>query len=212
MKDLIIVGAGSAAREIYWHAKQSFGYGTEFEIKGFLDGDVKVSNEEYLKLPMKILGSVLDYKIEENDVFACAIGTPAVRKKLIDIMLEKGAEFIKLIHRTCIIQGAVDLGKGVVLCPFTFVNDHAKVGDYVMMNSMSGLGHDVELGSYSCLMGHVELCGYVKVGEAVYFGSGSKVLPHGKVGDKAYVGAGSIVLKKVKAGDKVFGNPAVSIL
>jgi acetyltransferase-like isoleucine patch superfamily enzyme len=60
-------------------------------------------------------------------------------------------------------------------------------------------------------MGHVDLCGFVQCGKDTFFGSGSRVLPHGKVGDGAFVGAGSVVLKKVKAGDKVFGVPAVSI-
>lgn len=212
MKNLIIIGTGAFARELYWHSLKSIGYGIDFKMKGFIDGDLKVSEEEYSKLPLDVLGDIYTYEIQKDDVFTCAIGIPAVRKKIIENMSYKNAEFINIIHNTAIIQGNVKLGKGIILCPYTYVNDHASVGDYVMINMMSGLGHDVELGDYSCLMGHVELCGYVKVGNEVYFGGGSRVLPHGKVGEGSYVGSGSVVLKKVKAGDKVFGNPAVSIL
>lgn len=211
MKHLIIIGTGAFARELYWHAQQSVGYSLEWELKGFLDGTVKIEDREYEKLRLPVLGDVNDYKIEDDDVFTCAVGNPQIRKKLIEIMTKRGGKFINVIHKTAIIQGSAKLGNGILLCPFTYVNDNATVGDYVMINTMSGLGHDVELGEYSCLMGHVELCGFVKVGKEVYFGGGSRVLPEGKVGDGAFVGSGSIVLKKVKAGAKVFGNPAVEI-
>ncbi len=212
MKHLVICGTGSFSRELYWHAQNSIGYGVEWDIKGFLDGTVKLSDEnEYKKLPLPVLGSVCDYKIENDDVFTCAVGTPSIRKQLIEIISKKGGKFINVIHNTAIVQGSAKLGTGIILCPFTYVNDSSIIEDNVMLNTMSGLGHDVQLGAYSCIMGHVELCGYVKVGSEVYFGSGARVLPHGKVGDGAFVGSGSVVLKKVKAGVKVFGNPAVEI-
>jgi len=60
-------------------------------------------------------------------------------------------------------------------------------------------------------MGYVDICGFAQIGEASYFGSGSRVLPHVKIGNHATIGAGSVVLRKVKDEDTVFGNPAVSI-
>ena len=79
MDNLIIIGAGGFAREIYWQAQMYLGFDSEWTVKGFLDGDVKLSAEEYAKLPgeVTILGDIVSY------VFNCAIGTPAVRKKLI---------------------------------------------------------------------------------------------------------------------------------
>ena len=47
MKNLIIIGVGGFAREVYWHAQFSHGFNTEWTIKGFLDGDVKLADEEY---------------------------------------------------------------------------------------------------------------------------------------------------------------------
>ena len=41
MKHLIIIGVGGFAREVYWHAQDSLGYGNEWDLKGFLDGDIK---------------------------------------------------------------------------------------------------------------------------------------------------------------------------
>lgn len=208
MKDLIIIGTGAFARELYWHAQNSIGYNTEWKIKGFLDGTVKIEESEYKKLPLPVLGNVNDYEIAENDVFTCAVGNPKVRKLLIDSISKRNGEFINIIHKTSLIQGSVKMGNGIVLCPYTCINDNAVLGDFVMVNYMSTIGHDVKLGDYSCLMGHVDLCGYVEIGKNVFFGSGARVLPEGKVGDNAFVGAGSVVLKNVNSDTKVFGNPA----
>ena len=86
MKHLVIIGVGGFAREVYWHAQNSIGYGTEWDIKGFLDGDVKLPEEEYKKLEMPVLGDVNNYKVEPNDIFTCAIGSSKIREKLVSTM------------------------------------------------------------------------------------------------------------------------------
>lgn len=212
MKHLIICGTGDFSRELYWHALSSIGYNIDWNIKGFLAwNESDVSDEDRGKLPLSIVGDINSYVMEEGDVFTCAIGNPHKRKDFIEKILEKKGEFINIIHKTSIIQGNTQLGTGVILCPYTLINDNAQIEDYVMINSMSTVGHDVHIGKYSCLMGHVDLCGYANIGDEVYFGSGSRVLPKGKVESNSYVGAGSVVLKKVKTGTTVFGVPAQRI-
>ena len=211
MKHLVIIGAGAFAREIYWHAKECNGYEKDFDIKGFLDGDLKLEEAEYKKLQMPVLGDVQNYKIEQDDVFTCAIGTPSVRKKMVEIIQNRNGQFINLIHRTSILQGHINMGKGIILCPFTLVGDNVNLGDFVMVNTASTIGHDASIDEYTCLMAHVDITGYSKVGKNVYFGSGSRMLPHSRVDDNAFVGAGSVVLKHVKKGIKVFGVPAIPI-
>lgn len=208
MKNLIILGIGDFARELYWHIQNSIGYGEEYVLKGYLEYKYETKVIDKSKLELPVIGSFEDYEIQENDVFTCAICTPKIRKVVINQILNKGGTFINIIHKTSLIQGNAVLGKGIVLCPYTLVNDHSKIDNYVMVNDLSTIGHDVHLGEYTCLMGHVDLCGYVDVGCEVYFGSGARVLPKGKVESNSYVGAGSVVLKKVKAGTKVFGVPA----
>ena len=146
LKHLIIIGVGGFAREVYWHAQDSLGYGTEWDLKGFLDGDVKLPEEEYQKLELPVLGDINSYHIEEDDVFICAIGDPAIKKKLIEIILQRDGKFINLIHKTAIIHGNAKMGVGNILCPWSYVFDHAVVGNYVTFNCQSGLGHDAVIG------------------------------------------------------------------
>lgn len=211
MKHLIIIGVGGFAREVYWHAQESLGYRREWDLKGFLDGDVRLDEKEYGKLSMPLLGNVENYQADADDVFICAVGTPKVRYRLTSIIEKRGGKFINLIHRTSIIHGTVKMGTGNVLCPYTNLNDHSVIGNHLIFNGHSGIGHDGKAGDYSCFMGGASLMGYASVGERVYFADGAVAMPHSIVEDDAYVGIRSVVFKRVKSGQRVFGNPALPI-
>ena len=213
MKNLIIIGCGGFAREVYWHSQTSHGFGIDWQIKGFLDGDVKLAEDDYKRLPenIPVLGDIDNYKIREDDVFTCAVGTPQVRKKLIEKILSRGGEFINIINKDSYIVPSAKIGRGVILAPKTFVNDLSVIGDFVVINSLSGAGHDAKIGKYSCIMSLVNITGGTQIGEEVFIGGNSTFAPNSKVEDGAFVGMGSVVLKKVKASTKVFGNPAIEI-
>lgn len=213
MKNLIIIGAGGFAREVYWHAQMASGFDSEWTIKGFLDGDVKLSAEEYAKLPgdVTLLGDIDSYEIESDDVFTCAVGTPTLRKKLIEKMLARGGKFINIISERATIFPAATIGKGVIIGLNSGLSDHVEIDDFVLINNLTGLGHDVKVGKYTCIMSNVEISGGTQIGDEVFIGSHATILPQTKIENGAYVGAGSVVLKKVKANTKVFGNPATVI-
>ena len=211
MKNLLIIGVGGFAREIYWHAKKSLGYGVDWRIKGFLDGDVKLSAADYELLPEKVLGDVDSYEICADDVFTCAIGTPHVRKILIEKILARGGEFINIINTLAEIVPTAKIGRGVIISPFVGISERAEVGDFVAVNAQTIIGHDAQLGNFSCVMPHVAVSGGCKIGAEVFIGSGAVILPKAKIGDGAKIGAGCVVLKKVRAGATVFGNPAIEI-
>lgn len=211
MKNLIIIGVGGFAREVYWHAQKSIGYGVDWQIKGFLDGDVKLAAEDYELLPAKVLGDVTSYEICANDVFTCAVGTPHARKILVEKILARGAEFINLVSNLAYVMPTVKLGRGVIITPYVNIGDCAELDDFAAVNDVVIIGHDAQIGKFSCVMPHANIAGKSKIGAEVFIGSGAIILPKAKVEDGATVGAGSVVLKKVRAGAKVFGNPAIEI-
>ena len=211
VKNIIIIGVGGFARELYWLIPQSVNVEKGFQIKGFLDGDVKLSDESYEKLPMGLLGDVTTYNFQEEDYLVCGIGTPDVREKIIRLAQERGGKFISLVHRTAMLHGVKHLGEGIIIGPYAGVGDADEIGNHVVINTASHLGHDVRVGDYSCIMAHVNLMGGSTVGNRVFIGGSATILPHAKIGDDAVVGAGSVVLKSVKKGKKVFGNPAMAL-
>ena len=72
MKNLVIIGAGGFAREVYDMAIYCYGGDENFSVKGFLSDNE--SNIESLGYP-PILGRVKEYEIQPNDVFFCGIGS-----------------------------------------------------------------------------------------------------------------------------------------
>ena len=211
MKHLVIIGTGGFAREVYWHAHDAVGYGSAWDIKGFLDGDMRLAEEEYQKLMLPVLGDVRSYVIHPDDVFLCAIGSPQVKEKLVQGIQKRGGEFINVIHRSAIVHPTVKIGVGNILCPLVHILDHAAVGNFVTFNGRSGVGHDAVIGDYSSLMSAVDITGYVRVGQRTFWGSGARAVPHSRIDDDATIGIASVVFRHVRAGMKVFGNPAMPI-
>lgn len=211
MKQLIIIGTGGFAREVYWLAKNAIGYGEDFVLKGFVEGDAPVSEERNKLLPDKFFGSIVEYEIQADDVFVIAIANGDVKEKLASIVTAKGGHFINLIHKTAQIAPTAQLGTDVILCQFTFVSDLVKIGNHVMLNVATGVGHDAVIGDYSSLMGGVAICGGVQVGTHTFWATGAMGVPHSIIEDHATVGAHSVVLRRVRKGRTVFGNPAVYI-
>ena len=68
MKHLIIIGAGGMGRCLYNLARESKGYLEEFDVKGFIDDNLKALDgfEGY----EPVLSTIADYQPEEDDVFA----------------------------------------------------------------------------------------------------------------------------------------------
>ena len=80
MKHLVIIGGGGMGKDIYHSAKHSIGYGTEYDIKGFIDDNLNSLDgcEGY----PPVLDTIKNYQPSEDDVFTCSIGN--VKKSLFE--------------------------------------------------------------------------------------------------------------------------------
>ena len=83
-----------------------------------------------------------------------------------------------------------------------------KIGDDVTMAPhVQILAHDAGMWAY---LGHAKL-GRVEIGNRVFIGAGSIVLPGVSIGDDVVIGAGSVVTHSVPSGRVYAGNPAREI-
>ncbi len=209
VKDLIIISAGKFGREALSWATQAIAHGARLRIKGFLDSrSDALDGYDY---EPGIIGTVQDYAIQENDVFIGAIGDPRDKVKYYTPIIERGGEFINLIHPLANIGLNVRLGKGIVMGPFASITCDVTVGSHVSIGAFSNVAHDNVVGDWTQISSHCGLNGNVTVGEGVFFGSHACIIPKMQVGDWAFIGAGSVVIRPVASGTKVFGNPAVPI-
>lgn len=210
MKNLIIIGAGGMGRSLYHIAIGCNGYGTEFCIKGFLDDDVH-QLDAFEGYP-PILDTVWGYSIQKDDVFTCSVGEVQTRYKLCTSIIERGGEFITLIHNQARVCGNVTLGKGCIVAPFCLVDCDTVVGDMCLLQSDAVIGHDCTIGSYTRIDTHVTLVAGTRIGNRVIIHTSAVINHKVVVEDNAIVGACSFVIRKVKLGTTVVGNPAKRLM
>lgn len=209
MKKLYIIGARGFGREVYNLAKETKEYLKEYEIVGFLD-DKTNALEGYNGYP-PIISSVESFSPKENDVFICALGEVEYKKKYANIILEKGGEFINLIHKDAYISQNLKIGKGCIIHAYTRISCDIEIGDFNTFQPFSVIGHDVKIGSYCHFNTYAFIGGFVEIGNNVTLHTGAIIHPHKKVRDSSTVGAGAVVIRNVQENATVYGNPAIKL-
>lgn len=208
MKDLIIIGAGGFGRELLSYATDIMEAGTsEWQVKGFIND--KLDALDGIDTGYRILGPIIGHKVEENAVYICAIGDGKARLDICRNLQRKGAKFINLIHPTARIRERVKMGIGNVFCPNAGSSPDVTIGDFVIVNTGSGFGHDCVVGSGCTLSAGCDVTGHCILGECVFLGSKAVIVPGRKIGDYAKIAAGAVVFTHVKQGKTMLGNPAV---
>lgn len=210
MKNLIIIGAGGMGRQVCLFAQECKGYQNEYVIKGFLDDNLHAM-EGFEGFP-PVLGSVEGYQIQPDDVFFNSIGDITARKKCINKILDKGGEFVTLIHPTASISKGARVGRGCMIAPKAGVGVESTVGDFCLIQDNAIIGHDVHVGNFCRIDCNVVLIAGVKLEDDVCVHTSSVINHNVHIGEGAMVGALSFVIRNVKPGTSVQGNPAKRII
>ncbi len=101
---------------------------------------------------------------------------------------------VKIGENVQIINCKIDYGHGYLL----------EIGNNCVITHCSILTHD---GSTKMHIGYSRV-GRVKIGDNVFIGQNSVILPGVKIGSNVVVGAGSIVMSNIPDNSVVMGNPA----
>lgn len=207
MRPFVIVGAGGLGRELLgWIAGAGEESCRRFKVEAFVSeasdaggvchGIPVVHPDEWQGSPPR---------------FIIAIADPAEKRRIALSLAERGWEAEIYIHESAVVGLSAKIGAGTAIFPFCRVSSDSQIGEHVLVNGGSGVGHDAFVGSYSSLLGAVSVNGNARVGEGVLFGAGSTVFPGKKIGNWAKIGLGSVVLRNVPDHATMFGNPAQRI-
>jgi sugar O-acyltransferase (sialic acid O-acetyltransferase NeuD family) len=204
-KDIAIYGAGGLGREICTLIRTLSAY----QLTGFYDDNISAGTE-IMGLP--VLGDVKSLKQLRNpmDVIV-AIGNPRIKREVVTKLNNtRLISFPVLVHPQAIIQDpdTIRLGAGSIITAGVIITTQVTIGQHVLVNLNSTIGHDVTIGNFSSIMPGANIAGSVTLGESVLIGAGANVLNNLNVGDDCRVGAGAVVTKNVEKGSTVIGVPA----
>jgi UDP-3-O-[3-hydroxymyristoyl] glucosamine N-acyltransferase len=125
--------------------------------------------------------------------------------------LNKGGQFISLIHPSAIINTNVKIGKGVSISNNVTISNDCFIEDFVSLQGFAVLGHDAKVGKWSNISAFSFFGGYASAANKVTVHTRASIRPHVKIDEGATVGASSLVIKNVKANTTVFGMPAIHL-
>lgn len=160
------------------------------------------------------LGPVSEVKglIEkEKAKVVIAIGSNAIRKKIVDRLALDDDQYAKIIHKESIVSPSAKIGHGTVVMPGVIVNAAATIGNHAILNTRLVIEHDCIVGDYAHVSPGAMITGGVKIGEGVHIGAGATVIPTKVIGQWSVVGAGSVVIDNVDEHSTAVGVPARTI-
>ncbi len=208
MLDIVIAGAGGCGREVYEMALETFSP-EEYHMKGFLS-DISTDLDAYpeIRAEMGIIGSIVDYEVQANDRFLLAIGDVDGRKKVANLLKQRGAEFLSLIHPSAVCSRYAKWGEGLILYRLAGLSTCAKVGDFCLINSGASVGHDVSIGNYSVLCPYAAVGGGTVIEDECFISTHATIAPRLTIGKNSCISANVFVSRKVPENSFVAGVPA----
>jgi sugar O-acyltransferase (sialic acid O-acetyltransferase NeuD family) len=207
MRDLAIYGAGGFGRETALHILQINTRSKKWSIKGFYDDGLKkgqvVDN-------LKVLGGFPEIQAHKKQIdLVIAIADPLIRKSIAEKLSNPKIDFPSIIHPACL--GGAKLnswGRGCILTAGVILTTGIELGDFVIINLASTVGHDVKMGQFVSIMPGCNISGNVRIGEGTMLGTGAQILQNLSIGRSCKVGAGAVVTKSFGDNKTIIGIPA----
>lgn len=181
-----------------------------YNIKGYFDKKMTTLNPYELLY----LGDENEVDISQivSDGFVFpAMGSNAVRQKLIAIMEDAALNETELVHPSASVSPRASIGRSTVVAPNAIVNSLAEVGNGCIINSGVIIEHECKVGDFSHIAPGAVLAGNITVGKNNFIGANSVIKQGIILGDDVTVGAGAVVLKDIPNGEIWAGNPAKRI-
>lgn len=195
---LYIIGTGGFAKEVLCLARDC----GEHTVAAFLGQE---EGKDILGVPVRPISS---YRPSIGDEVIVAVGSPSLRRKIINSELPTDTVFATLIHPSVVMSEWVEIGIGSVICAGSILTCDIRLGDFSQINLNTTIGHDVNAGHYFTTAPGVHISGNVSVGDCVYVGTNATVIEKITINDDITIGANACVVKDLLEPGTYVGVPA----
>lgn len=141
---------------------------------------------------------------------AIAVGNPAVRMGIADVMLKNpNLSFPNLIHPSVDLDfGTVKVGVGNQFTKGVVITCDISIGHFNLFNLNSTVGHDTSVGSFNVINPGTNISGRVSIENECLLGTGCQILEGLSISSNATVGAGAVVTCSIASAGVFVGIPA----
>lgn len=189
--------------------------GSDVEIVGLLDPRPELRGREVCGVsvlgPDELLPALAEDGVTHAFVGAGSTGDAALRRRLFELLLERGLQPLEAIHPAASVSPRARLGRGVTIMAGAVVAADSSVGDNAIVNTGALVDHDCSIGPHAHVAPGACLAGDVSIADAAHVGLGACISNGVTVGADAIVGAGAVVIRDVQPGITVAGVPAREI-
>lgn len=177
----------------------------------FLDDDETRQGDEIGTFPVVGGRAALSRFDPATDRCLVAAGGQGTRLDIADRLKAAGFGFFSALDPEATISSTATVEGGTTVNARTYVGPGVKLSEFVLVDSLVNISHDVTVEAGATLTPHVTLAGGTTVGRDAYVGAGATVRDQVTIGDGAVVGAGAVVVDDVRSGETVVGVPAEPI-
>jgi acetyltransferase EpsM len=212
-KEIIVIGAGGHASELYSYIQDIIAQGESLRCVGLVD-DYKPRGAWG---KTEILGNFESLKefLEDHADFIyhyiTAVGSNQIRRQLVQKIENLGKKNLVpwiLRHPHSNVGLDVEIGEGSCLAPGTTLTTRLKIGQHCILNVNVAVHHDCRIGNFTNLNPGAVVCGNVKIGDGCYIGAGATIIDKISIGEWTIIGAGAVVVRDIPAHVTAVGIPA----
>lgn len=195
MTKVVVAGAGGHAKSLLsWLPEND-----SIEIVGLLDD---FSSESIYF--WQVLGQIQHCSPIIASHFIVGIGqikTHEPRKNAFDYLISKGFTALPACFSSkASVSPFSKLGDGTAVFPMAIVSGNAKIGQNCILNHMSLVEHDCEIGNHVHISTGAKINGSVIIEDGAFIGSGTVICEGVHIGAGAVIGAGLCIKKDVQSG------------